>query len=195
MKRVIIHEKRRVFDGFFKIDEVVVSYEGTDGGMVGPVRRLSLERGDSVAAVVFHRDRRCILLGCQFRYPTHDKGPGWLTEILAGMIDTGETPDQAIRREVREESGYEIEHLDSIGTFYLSPGGSSERIILYYAEVSDGSRVGPGGGQIGEGESIRLVEAPVDELVRDVMAGRVADAKTLVGLLWLMRARPDRAGT
>jgi hypothetical protein len=52
--------------------------------------------------------------------------------------------------------------------------------------------VGPGGGQAGEGEDIRLVEAPVDELARDAMAGRVADAKTLVGILWLMAARRHR---
>jgi ADP-ribose pyrophosphatase len=192
MQRVVVHDKRRVFDGFLKIDEAVVSYESAEGSMVGPVRRLSLERGDSVAAVVFQRDRRCIVLARQFRYPTHDKGPGWLDEILAGMIDAGESPEDAIRREVREESGYEIERLESIGTFYLSPGGSSERVILHYAEVSDASRLGPGTGQIEEGESIVVVEAPLDDLMRDVAAGRVADAKTLVGLLWLMAVRPGR---
>jgi nudix-type nucleoside diphosphatase (YffH/AdpP family) len=195
MNRVIVHDKRRVFDGFFRIDEAVLSYEGPEGRMIGPVRRLSLERGDSVAAVVFQRDRRCILLASQFRYPTHDTGPGWLTEIPAGMIDAGESPEQAVRREVREESGYDIERLDSIATFYLSPGGSSERIILYYAEVSDASRVGAGGGQGAEGESIRLVEAPVAEVVREVKAGRIADAKTLVGLLWLMTSRSDLTRT
>jgi ADP-ribose pyrophosphatase len=194
MNRVVIHDHRRVFDGFFKIDEALVSYEGAAGGMIGPVRRLSLERGDAAAAVVFHRDRRALLMARQFRYPTHARGPGWLDEILAGMVDAGERPDEAIRREVREESGYDIEQLDDIGTFYLSPGGSSERVVLYYAEVSDASRVGPGGGQIGEGEDIQIVETPVADLVRDALAGRVADAKTLVGILWLVAARPDLAG-
>ena len=136
MSDVIVHEKRRVFDGFFKIDEATVSYRGADGSMIGPVRRLSLERGDSVAALVFHRDRRSVILANQFRYPTYEKGPGWLTELVAGMVDPGETPEQSMRREILEESGYEIERLQHISTFYVSPGGSSERIFLYYVEVN-----------------------------------------------------------
>lgn len=194
MPRVAIHEQRRVFDGFFKIDEAVVSYEGLAGAMIGPVKRLSLERGDSVAAVVFHRDRQTILMVRQFRYPSYAKGPGWLDEIVAGMIDEGERPDEAMQRELREECGYATEHLEYITTFYPSPGGSSERIILYYAEVSDASRVGRGGGEAGEGEDILILEVPVADLVRDAMAGRVADAKTMIGVLWLIAARPDRAG-
>ena len=190
MNRVTIHSKRVVFDGFFRVEEAMVSYEDAKGRMVGPVPRLSLERGDSVAAVVFHRERRRVILTSQFRYPTNAKGPGWLTELPAGMIDDGESPEDAIRREVREECGYEVERLEPIATFYLSPGGSSERIILYYAEVGEASRAGPGGGT-DEGESIEVTEARVDDLIREVMAGHVADAKTLVGLLWLMKTRPD----
>jgi nudix-type nucleoside diphosphatase (YffH/AdpP family) len=112
-----------------------------------------------------------------------------LTEIPAGMVESGETPEACIRREVREESGYEIAGLEPIGTFYLSPGGSSERTILYYAEVTDAGRVGPGGGQASEGEDIQIAEVPVDELERDALAGRLADAKTLVAILWFMASR------
>src|SRR5262245_11630983 len=100
MSDVVVHEKRRVFDGFFKIDEAVVSYRGADGSMIGPLRRLSLELGDSVAALVFQRDRRSIILADQFRYPTYGNGPGWLTELPAGMVDPGETPEESVRREV-----------------------------------------------------------------------------------------------
>jgi NUDIX domain len=118
-------------------EKVLWAWTGRAGGrsdksrrVVGPVRRLSLEHGDSVAAVVFHRDRRSMGPRVAVSLSTHDKGPGWLPEILAGMIDAGESPEEALRREVREEGGYEIERLDSIGTVYLSPGGSSERIII-----------------------------------------------------------------
>lgn len=190
MKRVIVRDKQRVFDDFFKIDEAQVSYEDAAGGMVGPVRRLVFERGDSVAAVVLHRDRRTVILGRQFRFPTHEKGPGWMTELLAGMVDAGESAEVCVRREVREESGYEVEHLEEIATFYLSPGGSSERIILFYAEVSDAGRVGTGGGEAAEGESIEIVEVPLDDLERDAIAGRIDDAKTMAGVLWLAATKP-----
>ncbi len=194
MSDVIVHEKRRVFDGFFKIDEATVSYRGADGSMIGPVRRLSLERGDSVAALVFHRDRRSVILANQFRYPTYEKGPGWLTELVAGMVDPGETPEQSIRREILEESGYEIERLQHISTFYVSPGGSSERILLYYVEVTDANRVGAGGGHGSDGEDIRLIEVPLDRLQSQVTAGRIADAKTLVAILWFLAVRPEQRG-
>jgi ADP-ribose pyrophosphatase len=194
MSDVTVHERRQVFDGFFKIEEAVVSYRGADGATIGPVRRLSLERGDSVAALVFHRERRCVILAEQFRYPTYEKGPGWLTELLAGMVDPGETPEQSARREVLEESGYEVERLQHVSTFYLSPGGSSERIILYYAEVTDANRVSPGGGHRGDGEDIRVVEVPIERLQGELAAGRIADAKTLTGILWFLATRPERSG-
>jgi nudix-type nucleoside diphosphatase (YffH/AdpP family) len=189
MRRVIVHDKRRVFDGFFKIDEALVSYEAIDGSMVGPVRRLSLERGDSVAAIVFHRDRGRVILASQFRYPTYEKGPGWMTEVLAGVVEPGEDPEQCVRREVREESGYDVDRLEHIATFYLSPGGSSERIGLYYAEVTESQRVDGGGGVQSEGEDIRLVEFSLPELEAAIAAGDIADAKTLVGAAWLIRRR------
>jgi len=189
MRRVIVHEKRRVFEGFFKIDEAVVSYEAFDGGMIGPVRRLSLERGDSVAAIVFDRDRQRVILANQFRYPTYEKGPGWMTEALAGVVDPGENPEQCIRREVREESGYDVDRLEHIATFYLSPGGSSERIGLYYAEVTESRRVDGGGGVRSEGENIHLVELSLPELQAAIESGDIVDAKTLVGAAWLLRRR------
>jgi len=189
MRRVIVHDKRRVFDGFFKVDEAMVSYEAFGGSMIGPVRRLVFERGDSAAAIVFNRDRQRVILASQFRYPTYEKGPGWMTEALAGVIDPGESPEQCIRREVREESGYEVDQIEHIGSFYLSPGGSSERIVLYYAEVTDARRVGDGGGVRSEGEDIRLVEMSMPELEAAVASGDIADAKTLVGAAWLLGRR------
>jgi nudix-type nucleoside diphosphatase (YffH/AdpP family) len=99
-----------------------------------------------------------------------------------------------VRREVLEESGYEIERLHHINTFYLSPGGSSERIILYYAEVTDANRVGPGGGHRNDGEDIRLLEIPLARLQSQVAAGRIADAKTLVAIFWFLATRPERHG-
>lgn len=194
MKRVTIHSKRRVFDGFFKIDEAELSYERFDGRMSATVRRLCFERGDSVAALVFHRDRRCALFTEQFKYPTYAKGPGWIVETVAGMIDAGETPEAALRRELREELGYEAEALEPIADFYLSPGGSSERILLYYAEVSEAGRSGAGGGVESEGEDIATVALTLDELAGLLRSGGLHDAKTIIGVQWLLN-RQNRPAT
>ncbi len=187
MKRVIVHTKKRVFDGFFKLDEAEVSYERFDGRMSDRLRRLSLERGDSVAAIIYNRDSRKALFVNQFKYPTYEKGPGWIMETVAGMIDKGETPEAAMRREVLEEMGYTVESLEHIATFYVSPGGSSERIILFYAEVSGQSSTSSTGGLEPEGEDIQTVEISLNDLEGLLTTRSVQDAKTIVAIQWLLR--------
>jgi nudix-type nucleoside diphosphatase (YffH/AdpP family) len=185
--RVLVQRQRRVFDGFFKIDEAEVSNERFDGSMGASVKRLSFERGDSVAALVHDRRARTVMLVNQFKYPTYAKGPGWILETVAGILEPGETPEAAVRREVLEEIGYELDVVEPIATFFVSPGGSSERILLFYAETSSARKVGPGGGLASENEDIETVELEVDDLERLVRDGAIVDAKTLVAILWLQK--------
>ena len=184
--RVEIHSRRRVFDGFFKLEEADLAYERFDGSMTPPLKRLVFERGDSVAAIVYHREENRLLFLRQFRYPTYEKGPGWLTEVVAGMQEHGEPAEEALRREILEEVGYEVSHVEQIATFYVSPGGSSERIVLFYAEVTVAGKVGPGGGLIEENEDIVTVSYSPAELAEAVAAGQIQDAKTLIGVLWFL---------
>lgn len=182
--RVEIHSRRRVFDGFFKIEEADLAYERFDGTMTPPLKRLVFERGDSVAAIVYHQEEKRLLFLRQFRYPTYEKGPGWLTEVVAGMQEHGEPAEEALRREIVEELGFEVSHLEPITTFYVSPGGSSERIILFYAEVNTAGKVGPGGGLIEEHEDLVTVSYSPAELAEAVATGQIQDAETLIGILW-----------
>lgn len=194
MRRVDLHSKKRLFDGFFKIDEAEVSFERFDGEMSPPVKRLCFERGDSVAAVVHDRDSGTVILVEQFKYPTYERGPGWIIETVAGVVESGESPESAVRREVLEEVGYEIEALEPIATFYVSPGGSSERILLFYAEVAAGGKVASGGGLPSEEEDIRTVKVAVDDLDHVVAEGTIQDAKTLVAVQWLQWRLRDATG-
>lgn len=182
--KVDILARRRVFDSFFQIDEVELRYERFDGSMTPPLKRLVFERGDSVAAVVYHREENRLLFVRQFRFPTYDKGPGWITELVAGMQEREEPAEEALRREILEEIGYEVSLLEQIGTFYLSPGGSSERIVLFYAEVKSAGKVAEGGGLLEESEDIKAVWFSPEELSKAVTGGEIQDAKTLIGILW-----------
>ncbi|MDD4650994.1 MAG: NUDIX hydrolase [Methanothrix sp.] len=186
-RKVIIDTKNRIFDDFFRIDESRLSYEKFDGSMSPCVRRLSFERGDSVAALVFNRDTRKVLLVNQFKYPTLEKGPGWITEVVAGSLGPDEDPEVAVRREVFEEIGYRIETIEPIARFYVSPGGTSERIWAYYAEVVNKGKEGSGGGSPDENEDIQTVEISLDELDACLSEGCMQDAKTILALLWLQR--------
>ena len=149
MKKVKIISEKVVFDDKFKVLETRLQFEKFDGQMSEPVRRLTFERGDAAAALLWHRDRQRLFLVEQFRHATFKKGPGWLVETVAGMVKPGEDPEAAMRREILEETGYQVRELEYIAAFYLSPGGSSERIFLYYAEVAENDLVEAGGGAAG----------------------------------------------
>ncbi len=184
-KKVEIQHQRLAFDDHFKIEEAEIRFQRYDGQMSKPVRRLVFERGDAAAALLFHREGQKVLLIEQFRYPTYKKGPGWIQEVVAGIIDPGEGPEVAIRREIEEEIGYRVHLLVPIAAFYVSPGGTSERIFLYYAEVGESERISTGGGRADENEDIRLVEYSKSDLLQALTAGEIQDAKTLIALQWL----------
>jgi ADP-ribose pyrophosphatase len=185
MPKVEVISRRRVFDDFFKIDEAKLRFERYDGRMSEVVRRLNFERGDSAAALLFDARSRTVYLIEQFMYPTLVKAGGWLQTVVAGMIDKGETPEEAIRREILEEAGFAVERVEPIADFFVSPGGSSERIFLFCALVSDGARVGEGGGVAIEHEDIRLMPVTLDDFITRLAAHGFADAKTIVAGYWL----------
>jgi ADP-ribose pyrophosphatase len=193
--RVDIERTRLILDDFFKVEEAYLSFEQFDGTMSPVVRRLSFERGDSVAALLHLAGRDSVVLVNQFKYPAYRHGRAWTTEVVAGMIDPGESPEQAARREILEETGYRVDNLVHISTFFVSPGGSSERIVLYYAEIAGGSPDERGGGVADENEDIDIVELPVHEAFHQVDNGEIADAKTIIALMWLReRLRRQAAG-
>lgn len=190
-RRVEVDATHRIFDDFFKIDEAFVRYERADGTMSDTQRLLSFERGDAAAVVLLNRSTQRLVFVRQFRYPAHRNGDEWMTELVAGTVSPGEDPAATIRREVVEETGYASVDLAPIGIFYVSPGGTSERVFLFYGEVS-GVPSGSGGGLEEEGENVEIVEMPLAEVGPALAAGVVGDAKTLIGLMWLHMGGPQR---
>jgi ADP-ribose pyrophosphatase len=185
VRKVQIISRKRVLDDFFKIDEVHLRFERYDGSMSEVIRRLNFERGDSVAALIVDPDKKTAALAEQFMYPAYEKAGGWMPTLVAGMIDQGETAEQAVRREIMEEAGFETERLVPIADFFVSPGGSDERIFLFCAVVSERSRRSAGGGLASESEDIRIVSLPIDDFLARVRGGQINDAKTLVAGYWL----------
>lgn len=183
---VKVHHRREVFHRHFRIIEAEFDQPKLDGsGVIKHVRRLVFERGDSVAALVHVTDRDVVVLTEQFRFPTFDKGPGVLVEPIAGSVEDGETPEDCLRREMLEEIGYQARTLEKIAHFYVSPGGTSERIFLYYAPVTSADLIDPeASGVVHEHEDIRRFELPVKDFIAGIRSGRFEDAKLLVAGLW-----------
>lgn len=193
MKKVLINNQQIVFNDFFKLEDALVSFEKFNGEMSEPARRLSLERGDSVAVLVFNQTTQKLILINQFRYPTYKNGDGWIIETIAGMIDKEESAEAAAKREVEEEVGLNINSMEFISTFYLSPGGSSERIHLYFSEVSGEDANYKGfGGMITEGEDIKVEEMSLNEALHGIKSGKIVDAKTILGIYWLKNRQLEK---
>ena len=191
-RRIEIRGQKRLFDDFFKIDELIVRHQRYDGSMSGDERRLVFERGDAIAVLLFDEEARAAVLVELFRPPTliarrrddPASTQGWIIELVAGMIDQGETAEQAAIREVFEETGYRIANPRLIGQFFSSPGGSDERFSLYFVAVGNAQREGNGGGLAGE-EDIKVFQVGVDDLFGELARGAIEDPKLAIAAYWL----------
>ena len=163
-----IIERSRVFDGHYKVNQLIVQ----DGA--AQLKREQFVPGKAVAALVYDTARQVYVLTRQFRI-----GPeAEILEIAAGMIDGDEAPETAVRREIQEELGYEVDKLEQIVQMWPSPGTSAEEITVYYAEVTRKS--GEGGGLAEENENIKMVDFAWDAL----LAEPLRDAKTVLAVQW-----------
>lgn len=178
-----IEEEKTVFQDHYKIVSATVTYDSFEGGQI-TARRLAFERGDSVAILLRERETDTFLLTRQFRYPSCKHSNGWLLEIPAGCLEEGESPKACIIREVMEELGYTIKNPQAVKTFYTSPGGATERVHLFFSEVSQNDKTGTGGGQKDEKEDIQLVKIPVSEI--ETHLDQLKDAKTILALQWFL---------
>lgn len=184
-RKADIKSRRLLADDFFQLEEAFVSFQKRDGTMSEPVRRLDLKRNDAVCALVVNKVRGTVVLVRQFRYAAFERGQGWPLELVAGLIDAGEEPIDAIRREILEETGFAVGALTRLFTFYPSPGITSERGILFVCETEGDAPVAAGGGLAEESEDIEVVELPFAEAFAMVERGDIYDGKTIIGLLWL----------
>lgn len=186
--RVKILSENVVFDNFFRIKKAQLRHKLFNGKMSEELTRLSFERGDSAAVIMHSLPDDSIILTEQFRYPTYGKNSGWILEIPAGSVEADEVadPTKTMRREILEEIGYSAtQQFHKICTFYVSPGGTSERIHLYYTRVTPKDKVARGGGVMHEGEDIRVLSIKVDDALRMVEQGKLLDAKSIIALQWL----------
>ena len=142
----------------------------------GPAQyqRELFEPGQATAGLVFDTRQRRYLLVRQFR-----AGAGAeVLEIVAGMVDPDDdSPAEALRREIREELGYQVDRLEPVAVVYASPGNSAERHHVFYAEVSE--QLNPGGGT-DEHENLAIVSLSREQL----LAEKIVDAKTLLTIQW-----------
>ena len=168
-----IKKKECAYDGYFKINKLTVSQNGQT------FTREQFDRGNAVAALVFDTQKQEYILTKQFRIGAESE----LIEVVAGMVDEGEGPEESIRREIEEEIGYHVDRLQHLCGFYSSPGGNTEKVELYYAEVFE--QHAEGGGNAHEHEQIEIMRLTAPEL--DAL--ETPDAKTIIAQQWVKLQR------
>lgn len=143
----------------------------------GTARREVIEHAP-VVAIVAVDEAGDLVLEKQYRLPVNR----WLLEIPAGGIEPGETPEDAVQRELQEETGYRAERLESLGGFYVAPGYCQEYIHLFLATELRESHLHPD-----DDESIEIIHMPLDRALHLIASGDICDAKSIIGLLTLAR--------
>jgi len=191
-KQVQLLQKRRGFDGFFKIE--VLSYRHTlnQGGWSPELERELFCRGEAVVVLLYDLKQQCVVLveqcragALQHAIDANQPEKAWLLEPVAGMIDKGESAEQACFREVQEEAGVQVSQLEYVCQFYPSPGGSDEILHLYAAEV-DSQKIPEFAGLAEEGEDIRLVKCSFSEIEAALKKAEINVASTWIALQWFV---------
>ncbi|MES2457928.1 MAG: NUDIX domain-containing protein [Bacteroidota bacterium] len=181
MNKIKIIKQQLLSDKTFPLK--YISYEKPDleGSMHGQENEVYF-RPDAVAVLLADPGKEVFLLTRQFRMPTYLNGneTGYLVETCAGLIDSGETPEQSAKREAKEETGYAVTALKKIGAVYTSAGGITELLHLFIAYYDSLGLHQKGGGLEAEGEDIELVQMSFAEAKEWLCQGQINDAKTLI---------------
>jgi len=174
-----------LYKGFFRMNKYTLSNELFKGGWSEEYTREVFERGNAAAVLLYDPLKQTVVFVEQFRPGAiTGKGSPWLMELVAGMIETGESPDEVVRRESEEEAGCKITRLTKICDYWVSPGGTSERIWLYLGEI-DSSQLPDFGGLESEHEDIKVHKVPINEAFRSLDDGELNNAMSIIALQWL----------
>ena len=182
-----IKERSSLYRGFFRLDAYTLEHDRFDGGRQTIVRE-HLERGDAVAVLLYDPGKDSLLFIEQFRIGPAARDDtmeqdAWMIEIVAGMVDAGESPETCALRECIEEAGYAPETLQPLGSYYATPGGSSEKIYLYLGEVDADKPCGKGGGLDEEHEDIRTLWISRKQAMQWLHEGRIQSAAPMMAML------------
>jgi ADP-ribose pyrophosphatase len=185
--QVDIVEQQVVYQGFFRMERMRLRHTLFAGGWSAVMVRELLQRGHAVAVLPYDPVRDQVVLVEQFRVGALETG-AWLMEIVAGMIEEGEDPQDVARREALEEAACTLHDLIPLYEYYVSPGGTSERIMLFCARV-DASQLGGVHGLAAENEDIRVHVMDFNAALALLDSGKIYSATPIIALQWLLRQR------
>ncbi|SDR06542.1 nudix-type nucleoside diphosphatase, YffH/AdpP family [Chryseobacterium soldanellicola] len=177
---VNIEKTEILSDNWYVLKKVTFNIQKKDG-TVEKQSREAYDRGNGAVILLYNKNSNTVILTRQFRLPTFINGnsTGMLIEACAGLLDN-DNPEECIKRETEEETGYRISKVEKIYEAYMSPGSVTEILHFFIAEYSTEMKIADGGGLDDEGENIEVLELPFDEALTMIDSGEIKDAKTIM---------------
>jgi GDP-mannose pyrophosphatase NudK len=167
-------------DNWYVLKKVTYEYSKKDGSKYVQSRE-AYDRGNGAAILLYNREFKTVILTKQFRLPSFINGneDGMLIEACAGLLDK-DNPEDCIKREAEEETGYRVTDVKKVYEAYMSPGSVTEILYFFIAEYSKDMKVTEGGGVESEEENIEVLEIKFDEVMKMMETGKIKDAKTIM---------------
>ncbi|MBP2615356.1 GDP-mannose pyrophosphatase NudK [Chryseobacterium jejuense] len=167
-------------DNWYTLNKVTFTVRKKDGTTETQSRE-AYDRGNGAAILLYNKISNTVILTRQFRLPTYINGnaSGMLIEACAGLLDN-DNPEDCIKRETEEETGYKISKVEKVFEAYMSPGSVTEILHFFIAEYSNEMKINDGGGLEEEGEQIEVLELSFDEALTMLDTGEIKDAKTIM---------------
>lgn len=179
-ERVKIQKREILSDNWYVLNKVTYDYQKNNGAWESQVRE-AYDRGNGATILLYNQDSKTVILTRQFRLPTYINGneDGLLIEACAGLLDK-DNPEDCIRKETEEETGYRIGKVTKIFESYMSPGSVTEILYFFIAEYDQAMKVSEGGGLMEEQENIEVLEIKFEEAYNMIHTGTIKDAKTIM---------------
>jgi len=177
--RVRVLKTEVLSDDWYVLRKVTFDFQRRDGVWQRQSRE-TYDRGNGATILLRERNTGNVLLTRQFRMPAFVNGhDGMLIESPGGLLDDA-TPEERIRAEVEEETGYRIGQVQKVFEAFMSPGSVTEKLYFFVAAYDASHKAGDGGGLAEEGEDIEVLEIPFDEAMNMVARGEIVDGKTIM---------------
>lgn len=186
---VRVEKRETLFQGFYRLDKLYLTHRQFAGGTGPVITRELFVRPPAVGVLIYDPATDEVLLIEQFRVGALDDVHPWQMEIVAGLIEPGELPEEVVRREAMEEAGITLDRVERVMEFLPSPGGSDERFTLYVASA-DLAQAGGIHGLPEEGEDIRVNVMSINQALTAVERGRINNAPCILALQWLALNKP-----
>jgi len=186
---VQILENESLYRGFLGINRFKIRHSLFAGGSSAVITRERVEAFRAASVLLYDPALDKVVMIEQFRVGAIDfPGGAWILEVIGGIIEQGETPDEVARREAVEEAGCRVGRLEPICNFMVSPGFSTERIYLFCGEV-DASAAGGIHGLEHEGEDIRVDVLSSEEVIGELYGGRINCTSAIIAIQWFAMNR------